>query len=56
MADKQKYFDYLENLRKSGVRNMWAATPYLAEKFGISENEAGDILVEWIKKKQGGEL
>jgi hypothetical protein len=40
---------YLEELRDSGVTNMWGASPYLAQRFDISEKEAGEILVEWIK-------
>lgn len=40
---------YLEELRDSGVTNMWGAAPYLAARFGIEEKEAGEILVEWIK-------
>jgi hypothetical protein len=42
-------FAYLVRLRDSGVTNMWGASPYLAADFGISEKEAGEILVRWIK-------
>lgn len=46
--DYQEYFDYLEELRESGVTNMFGAAPYLAEEFDISKNEAREILVAWM--------
>jgi hypothetical protein len=47
MKDEHKKF--LENLRDSGATNMWGATPYLQAEFGLSESEAGEILVAWIR-------
>lgn len=44
----QEHYDYLIELRDSGVTNMWGATPYLEARFGLTEKEAGDILAEWI--------
>jgi hypothetical protein len=49
LRDMKKYFDYLNDLRESGVTNMWGAGEYLVEEFGIDAAEAKDILVEWIK-------
>ena len=49
MEDNQKYYDFLIELRDSGVTNMWGAAPYLAEAFGMSKQEAGKILVSWIE-------
>jgi hypothetical protein len=43
------YCDYLEELRQSGVTNMFGATPYLMEEFGLSRYEAKDILLQWMK-------
>jgi len=43
------YFDYLEELRQSGVTNMFGATPYLMEEFGLSKYEAKDVLLQWMK-------
>lgn len=43
------YWIYLEQLRRSGVTNMYGASPYLAEAFGLSRNEARDILTDWMK-------
>lgn len=45
----QKYYDFLIDLRDSGVTNMWGAAPYLAEAFGMSNREAGKILIAWIE-------
>ncbi len=43
-----KYWIFLEELRKSGVTNMFGATPYLVEEFNLSNDEATDILVDWM--------
>ena len=45
----KEHKEYLEQLRDSGVTNMWGASPYLAKRFKIDEKEAGEILIEWIK-------
>jgi len=42
------YYDYLEALRKSGVTNMFGASPYLEEEFGLSATEARKILLDWM--------
>jgi hypothetical protein len=44
-----EYFEYLEELRQSGVTNMFGASPYLMEEFGLSKYEARDILSQWMK-------
>lgn len=43
-----KYWIYLEELRKSGVTNMFGATPYLMEEFGLSSSDAKEILLDWM--------
>lgn len=45
----QEHYDYLIELRDSGVTNMWGATPYLEARFDLTEDEASAILLEWIK-------
>lgn len=45
----KEYFDYLVELRDSGVTNMWGAAPYLEHQFGLSRQEAKDILIAWIE-------
>jgi hypothetical protein len=42
------YFEYLDELRESGVTNMFGAAPYLQKTFGVSQKEATKILIEWM--------
>jgi hypothetical protein len=51
----QNYFSYLDVLRDSGVTNMFLASPYLEEEFGLSRREAKDVLLTWIKSFNKGE-
>ena len=44
-----KYWIYLEQLRRSGVTNMFGAAPYLANAFGLSNEEARKILSDWME-------
>lgn len=44
-----KYWIYLEELRKSGVTNMYGATPYIMQEFGVSKQEAFIIVANWMK-------
>ena len=44
-----KYWIFLENLRRSGKTNMFEATPYLMVEFGLTQKEAKEILVDWMK-------
>jgi hypothetical protein len=46
---QEDYFKYLNELRASGVTNMWGAGPYLEDKFWLTKQEAKDVLVAWIK-------
>ena len=43
-----EYYVYLEELRQSGVTNMFGATPYLREEFGVGRREAIEILGSWM--------
>lgn len=45
-----KYYEYLEDLRKSGITNMFGASPYLFDEFDEikSLKEATSILCEWM--------
>lgn len=46
---KNEYWIYLENLRKSGVTNMYGAAPYLEEAFDLEPAEARKILADWMQ-------
>ena len=48
-AKRQYYWNYLEELRRSGVTNMYGAAPYLMEEFDLDKNEAREILADWMK-------
>jgi hypothetical protein len=45
----KEHIDYLIALRDSGVVNMWAAVPYLEDRFDLTRMEARAVLVEWIE-------
>ena len=49
VIEKEEMFDYLENLRESGVTNMFGAAPYLKDAFDISMLDAKQILLEWME-------
>jgi hypothetical protein len=49
-TDEDKpYFDFLVALRDSGATNMFGASPYLQDEFGLSKSEARKILSKWMK-------
>lgn len=45
----EEYFEYLDQLRESGVTNMFGAGAYLKQEFDVSEREAREILVNWME-------
>jgi len=50
MDANEKYYEFLDNLRESGVTNMFGATPYLVEAFSdLSEVTAREILGNWMR-------
>jgi len=46
---KELVFDYLNDLRDSGVTNMYGAGEYIEFEFGVDSKEARDLLIEWMK-------
>ena len=48
MSDKE-YFLFLNDLRDSGKTNMFGASPYLQDAFGLEKKEAREILTRWMK-------
>jgi hypothetical protein len=57
MMDKftrNEVFLYLEELRASGVTNMWGATPYLERHFELDKKTAKEWLLKWIKSYNKG--
>ena len=45
-----KYEQYLDDLRESGITNIYAAAPFLMAKFDLLKSEARKILVDWITR------
>jgi hypothetical protein len=57
MMDKftrNEVFLYLEELRASGVTNMWGATPYLERHFELDKKTAKEWLLKWMKSYNKG--
>ena len=42
-------FTYLDDLRESGVTNMFGAGSYLEAEYGLNRNEAKDVLMRWMR-------
>jgi hypothetical protein len=47
--DKEEIFEYLDELRESGVTNMWGAGPYVEDEFELGRREAGELVGEWME-------
>ena len=46
---EKEMFDYLNDLRGSGVTNMFGASPYLVDEFDIDKYEARKVLSKWME-------
>ena len=57
--DEITYFQFLDDLRESGVTNMFESPTYLMDEYGLSKDEAFQIFLRWTKqdkfKKDGGQ-
>jgi hypothetical protein len=57
---KERMFSFLDNLRDSGICNMFGAGAYLEEMFGISKRESKAIVLEWMitfsERKSNGKV
>lgn len=49
MKTTNKYWIFLEDLRRSGVTNMFGAASYLKEEFELKDKEACEILADWMR-------
>lgn len=49
---KEKIFQYLENLRKSGEINMFESPARVKAEFNLSIEEAMSIVTEWMNRYQ----
>ena len=46
---EKEVMEFLNILRDSGATNMFGATPYVIEEFGLDKSEARRILSLWMK-------
>jgi len=49
LANKKTTTEFLNDLRESGITNMWGAGKYIENEFGVSKNQAKEILLSWMK-------
>jgi len=42
-------FNYLNDLRDSGETNMYGASPYVQEEFGVDRAMAKAVTIAWMK-------
>lgn len=49
--DWEDYYKTLEAIRRTGVVNMWGATPYLRECYPdeLTLDQAKEVLLSWIE-------
>jgi len=43
-----KYWLYLEQLRRSGAVNMFGSASYLKDAFDLTDNDACEIVSDWM--------
>ncbi len=47
LQEQVNYF--LDELRESGVTNMFGAAPYIVKEFGVTRKEAKSFLLNWMQ-------
>lgn len=47
--EKSIYFEYLDNLRESGITTMFGAPCFLQEEFDLNQENTKSITVEWMR-------
>ena len=50
--NKEEIFEYLEELRQSGITNMYGAGAFLVDDFLMSKHRAKELLLEWFDFKR----
>ena len=45
----EEHLTYLDNLRESGIVNMFGAVGYIRSEFDLSKTDATDVLTHWMK-------
>jgi TPR repeat protein len=47
---KQEHLDYLDELRESGEVNMFAARPYVRDRFNLNDEDSATALGWYMKR------
>ena len=48
IKNKDEIFEYLDNLRESGICNMFESPNHVQKEFGLDRYESRDIVKEWM--------
>tara|TARA_Y100000361_G_C10925054_1_gene220936 strand:- start:75 stop:281 length:207 start_codon:yes stop_codon:yes gene_type:complete len=48
--EREEYFSFLDELRESGRTNMFGASCYLEDNYGLHKKTASDILIAYMTK------
>ena len=51
---QDEVFEYLNELRTSGVTNMWGSPAYVEREFGITWDEASEWVGKWMDSFRKG--
>ena len=54
VKETEEVFSYLDDLKESGVTNMFGARPYVEEEFGFSKVKSGHLLSKWMRTFEDG--
>ena len=49
MVNKEEVFEFLDNLRESGITNMFGSGPYVQEEFNTNNKETKELVLEWMR-------
>jgi len=49
MHTEEEVFEFLVDLRDSGVTNMFGAGSYIEDNFDVSKKEARELLTKWMQ-------
>jgi hypothetical protein len=53
--DKKDVYTFLDNLRESGVTNMFGSGSYVEDEYSTSKTETKELVVGWMKAVESGE-
>ena len=46
---RSQVYTFLDDLRESGITNMYGAAPYIKDEFGLDKYQSRTILGEWMR-------